>query len=40
MRQPFGHGFWFGSAMAAMATMSFGMFPPGNRKTHRDAEQA
>ena len=39
MRQPFGHGFWFGSAMAAMATMSFGMFPPGNRKTHRDAEQ-
>jgi electron-transferring-flavoprotein dehydrogenase len=39
MRQPFGHGFWFGSAMAAMATMSFGMFPPGDRKTHRDAEQ-
>ena len=39
MRQPFGHGFWFGSAMAAMATMSFGMFPPGNSKTHRDAEQ-
>src|SRR5215203_4891365 len=39
MRQAFGNGFWLGGAMAGAMTMSFGKFPPGNKKTERDAEQ-
>ncbi|HEX7255646.1 MAG TPA: electron-transfer flavoprotein:ubiquinone oxidoreductase [Gaiellaceae bacterium] len=39
MRQAFGKGFWLGGAMAGAMTASFGRFPPGNKKTERDAEQ-
>jgi electron-transferring-flavoprotein dehydrogenase len=39
MRQAFGNGFWLGGAMAGAMTMSFGKFPPGNKKTERDSEQ-
>ncbi|MEX0675330.1 MAG: electron-transfer flavoprotein:ubiquinone oxidoreductase [Gaiellaceae bacterium] len=39
MRQAFGRGFWLGGALAGMMTASRGMFPPGNARTERDAEQ-
>ena len=39
MRQAFGKGFWLGGAMAGAMTASMGKFPPGNKKTERDAEQ-
>jgi electron-transferring-flavoprotein dehydrogenase len=39
MRQAFGKGFWLGGAMAGAMTMSLGKFPPGDKKTERDAEQ-
>ncbi len=39
MRQAFGKGFWLGGAMAGAMTASFGKFPPGDKKTERDAEQ-
>jgi electron-transferring-flavoprotein dehydrogenase len=39
MRQPFGAGFWRGSALAGLATVTAGKFPPGDRPTHRDADQ-
>jgi electron-transferring-flavoprotein dehydrogenase len=39
MRQAFGAGFWRGSALAGLATVSAGRFPPGDRRTERDAEQ-
>ena len=38
MRQAFGAGFWRGSAMAGLATVTAGKFPPGDRPTERDAE--
>jgi electron-transferring-flavoprotein dehydrogenase len=40
MRQAFGAGFWRGSATAGLATVTAGRFPPGDRPTHRDADQA
>jgi electron-transferring-flavoprotein dehydrogenase len=39
MRQAFGRGFWMGGAMAGAMTATKGRFPPGNARTHRDAEQ-
>jgi electron-transferring-flavoprotein dehydrogenase len=39
MRQSFGAGFWRGSALAGLATVTAGRFPPGDRPTHRDADQ-
>jgi electron-transferring-flavoprotein dehydrogenase len=39
MRQAFGAGFWRGSALAGLATVTAGRFPPGDRPTERDAEQ-
>jgi electron-transferring-flavoprotein dehydrogenase len=39
MRQAFGRGFWLGGALAGAMTASRGAFPPGNARTHRDAEQ-
>jgi electron-transferring-flavoprotein dehydrogenase len=39
MRQAFGKGFWLGGAMAGAMAMSLGKFPPGDKKTERDAEQ-
>jgi electron-transferring-flavoprotein dehydrogenase len=39
MRQGFGHGFWRGSALAGLATVTRGYFPPGDRPTERDADQ-
>jgi electron-transferring-flavoprotein dehydrogenase len=39
MRQAFGSGFWRGSALAGLATVTGGRFPPGDRPTERDAEQ-
>jgi electron-transferring-flavoprotein dehydrogenase len=39
MRQAFGAGFWRGSALAGLATVTAGKFPPGDRPTHRDADQ-
>jgi electron-transferring-flavoprotein dehydrogenase len=39
MRQAFGRGFWLGGAMAGAMTATKGRFPPGNRRTERDAEQ-
>jgi len=39
MRQAFGKGFWLGGAMAGAMTASFGKFPPGDKKTERDADQ-
>ena len=40
MRQAFGHGFWLGGALAGAMTVTKGRFPPGNRRTERDAEQS
>jgi electron-transferring-flavoprotein dehydrogenase len=39
MRQAFGHGFYFGGAMAGAMTATKGKFPPGDKTTERDAEQ-
>jgi electron-transferring-flavoprotein dehydrogenase len=39
MRQAFGRGFWMGGAIASAATATKGKFPPGNSRTHRDADQ-
>jgi electron-transferring-flavoprotein dehydrogenase len=39
MRQAFGRGFWLGGALAGAMTATRGRFPPGNRRTERDAEQ-
>jgi electron-transferring-flavoprotein dehydrogenase len=39
MRQAFGAGFWRGSALAGLATVTAGKFPPGDRPTHRDSDQ-
>jgi electron-transferring-flavoprotein dehydrogenase len=39
MRQAFGRGFWMGGALASAMTATKGHFPPGNSRTHRDAEQ-
>ncbi len=39
MRQGFGAGFWAGSALAGLATVTAGRFPPGDRPTERDAGQ-
>jgi electron-transferring-flavoprotein dehydrogenase len=39
MRQAFGRGFWMGGALAGMMTATKGHFPPGNARTHRDADQ-
>jgi electron-transferring-flavoprotein dehydrogenase len=39
MRQAFGRGFWMGGALATAATATRGKFPPGNARTHRDADQ-
>jgi electron-transferring-flavoprotein dehydrogenase len=38
MRQAFGAGFWRGSALAGLATVTAGKLPPGDRPTHRDAD--
>jgi electron-transferring-flavoprotein dehydrogenase len=40
MRQAFGRGFWIGGAMASVMTATKGHFPPGDKETHRDAEQS
>jgi electron-transferring-flavoprotein dehydrogenase len=39
MRQGFGAGFWAGSALAGLATVTGGRLPPGDRPTVRDADQ-
>jgi electron-transferring-flavoprotein dehydrogenase len=39
MRQAFGRGFWMGGALAGAMTATKGHFPPGNARTHRDADQ-
>jgi electron-transferring-flavoprotein dehydrogenase len=39
MRQGFGSGFWRGSALAGLATVTRGRFPSGDRPTEADAEQ-
>jgi len=39
IRQAFGRGFWFGSALAGAMTVSRGAFPPGNARTEPDASQ-
>jgi electron-transferring-flavoprotein dehydrogenase len=39
MRQAFGRGFWMGGALAGVMTATKGHFPPGNARTHRDADQ-
>jgi electron-transferring-flavoprotein dehydrogenase len=39
MRQAFGRGFWMGGALASAMTATKGHFPPGNRRTERDADQ-
>jgi electron-transferring-flavoprotein dehydrogenase len=39
MRQAFGRGFWVGGALAGAMTATKGHFPPGNARTHRDADQ-
>jgi electron-transferring-flavoprotein dehydrogenase len=39
MRQAFAHGFWMGGALAGAMTATKGRFPPGNARTHSDAEQ-
>ncbi len=39
MRQGFGAGFWAGSALAGLATVTAGRLPPGDRPTERDADQ-
>jgi electron-transferring-flavoprotein dehydrogenase len=38
MRPAFGHGFWVGGAMAGMATVSKGRFPPRDSMLEADAE--
>src|SRR5205807_10278203 len=38
MRQAFERGFWLGGAMAGVMTATKGHFPPGNARTHRDAD--
>ncbi len=40
MRQAFGHGFYVGGAMAGAMTATKGHFPPGDKKTERDAEHS
>ena len=40
MRQAFGRGFWLGGAIAGVMTATRGHFPPGNARTHRDADVA
>src|SRR5579862_6922679 len=40
MRQAFGRGFYVGGALASAMTATKGHFPPGDSKTHRDAEQS
>jgi electron-transferring-flavoprotein dehydrogenase len=39
MRQAFGRGFWMGGALAGVMTATKGHLPPGNSRTHRDADQ-
>ncbi len=39
MRQAFGSGFWRGSAVAGLATVTRGRFPSGDRPTEADADQ-
>jgi electron-transferring-flavoprotein dehydrogenase len=39
MRQGFGRGFWVGSALAGVATLTKGKLPSGDAATERDAEQ-
>ncbi len=39
MRQAFGAGFWRGSALAGLATVTGGRLPAGDRPTERDADQ-
>ena len=39
MRQAFGHGFVLGGALASAMTATKGKFPPGDKETHRDADQ-
>jgi electron-transferring-flavoprotein dehydrogenase len=39
MRQGFGSGFWVGSALAGIATVTRGRFPGGDRPTEVDADQ-
>jgi electron-transferring-flavoprotein dehydrogenase len=39
MRQVFGRGFWFGSALAGMMTVTKGHLPPGPYATENDSEQ-
>ena len=38
MRQVFGRGFWMGSALAGMMTVTKGKLPPGPFRTERDSE--
>jgi electron-transferring-flavoprotein dehydrogenase len=40
MRQVFGGGFWRGAALAGLATVTGGRFPPGDRPTELDADHA
>jgi electron-transferring-flavoprotein dehydrogenase len=40
MRQAFGRGFYLGGALAGAMTASKGKFPPGDRPTEPDADQA
>jgi electron-transferring-flavoprotein dehydrogenase len=39
MRQAFGRGFWLGGALASAMTVTKGHLPPGNARTHPDADQ-
>jgi electron-transferring-flavoprotein dehydrogenase len=39
MRQAFGRGFWLGSALSGVMTVTRGKLPPGTFRTERDAEQ-
>jgi electron-transferring-flavoprotein dehydrogenase len=39
MRQAFGRGFYLGGAMAGAMTATKGRFPPGDARTHPDAEE-
>ena len=38
IRQVFGRGFWMGSALAGMMTVTKGKLPPGPFRTERDSE--
>ena len=40
MRQAFGRGFCVGGALAGAMTATKGKFPPGDRRTERDADQS